>query len=130
MAKHVVRDRGVPTAPFAVVETPSDLAEIDLPFPLFAKPVAEGTGKGVTPASKVTSQTGLRKICRQLLQRFRQPVLVETFLPGRAFTVGITGTGAAARAVAVRSAEHTSDLQSLMRISYAVFCLKKQKITH
>src|SRR3546814_8091084 len=29
-----------------------------------------------------------------------------------------------------RSEEHTSDLQSLMRISYAVFCLKKQKKTH
>src|SRR3546814_7161630 len=31
--------------------------------------------------------------------------------------------------VALRSAEHTSELQSLMRISYAVFCLKKKKIT-
>lgn len=100
MAKHVVRDRGVPTAPFAVVETPADTAGIDLPFPLFAKPVGEGTGKGVTPASKVTSPTGLRRICRQLLQQFRQPVLVETFLPGREFTVGITGTGAKARTVA------------------------------
>src|SRR3546814_4729282 len=30
----------------------------------------------------------------------------------------------------VRSEEHTSELQSLMRISYAVFCLKKKKITH
>src|SRR3546814_5160780 len=29
----------------------------------------------------------------------------------------------------VRSEEHTSELQSLMRISYAVFCLKKNKIT-
>src|SRR3546814_5173425 len=34
----------------------------------------------------------------------------------------------APRAVAVRSEEHTSELQSLMRISYAVFCLKKKKI--
>lgn len=101
MAKRVVRDQGVPTAPFAVIEQPADVAEIDLPFPLFAKPVAEGTGKGVTPASKVTSQTGLRRVCRQLLQRFRQPVLVETFLPGREFTVGITGTGARARSIAV-----------------------------
>lgn len=100
MAKRVVRDRGVPTAPFAVVETPSDVAGIDLPFPLFVKPVAEGTGKGVTPASKVTSPTALRRVCRQLLQRFRQPVLVETFLPGREFTVGITGTGRHARTVA------------------------------
>ncbi len=112
MAKRVVRDQGVPTAPFAVVETPADLADIDLPFPLFAKPVAEGTGKGVTPASKVTSQTGLRKICRQLLQRFRQPVLVETFLPGREFTVGITGTGAQARAVAVMEVVLTDNAEA------------------
>src|SRR3546814_5970022 len=34
------------------------------------------------------------------------------------------------RAYAARSEEHTSELQSLMRISYAVFCLKKQKYTH
>src|SRR3546814_5708798 len=34
---------------------------------------------------------------------------------------------AAAREIFQRSAEHTSELQSLMRISYAVFCLKKQK---
>ncbi len=112
MAKRVVRDQGVPTAPFAVVETPADLADIDLPFPLFAKPVAEGTGKGVTPASKVTSQTGLRKICRQLLQQFRQPVLVETFLPGREFTVGITGTGAQARAVAVMEVVLTDNAEA------------------
>ena len=101
MAKRVVRDCGVPTAPFAVVETMADLAAVELPFPLFAKPIAEGTGKGVTPASRVTSATALRKLCRQLLERYRQPVLVETFLPGREFTVGIIGTGVAAEPVAV-----------------------------
>jgi D-alanine-D-alanine ligase len=101
MAKRVVRDCGVPTAPFAVVETMADLAAVELPFPLFAKPIAEGTGKGVTSASRVTSATALRKLCRQLLERYRQPVLVETFLPGREFTVGIIGTGASAESVAV-----------------------------
>jgi len=101
MAKRVVRDCGVPTAPFAVVETMADLAAVELPFPLFAKPIAEGTGKGVTPASRVTSATALRKLCRQLLERYRQPVLVETFLPGREFTVGIIGTAASAEPVAV-----------------------------
>jgi D-alanine-D-alanine ligase len=101
MAKRVVRDCGVPTAPFAVVETMADLAAVELPFPLFAKPIAEGTGKGVTSASRVASGTALRKLCRQLLERYRQPVLVETFLPGREFTVGIIGTGASAESVAV-----------------------------
>jgi len=101
MAKRVVRDSGVPTAPFAVVECPADIGTVELPFPLFAKPVAEGTGKGVTLASRVTTAAGLRKVCRQLLERYRQPVLVETFLPGREFTVGIVGTGRAAEPIAV-----------------------------
>src|SRR3546814_14452593 len=40
------------------------------------------------------------------------------------------GAGAAGRAREPRSEEHTSELQSLMRISYAVFCLKKKKNKH
>src|ERR1700722_8822483 len=47
MTKHVIRDCGVPTAPFAVVETLADVAKVDLPYPLFAKPIAEGSGKGI-----------------------------------------------------------------------------------
>src|SRR3546814_8094445 len=39
---------------------------------------------------------------------------------------GHAGDGGALRQAAVRSEEHTSELQSLMRISYAVFCLKKK----
>lgn len=93
LAKHVVRAAGVPTADFAVVKTLRDAEAIALPYPLFAKPVAEGTSKGVTPASLCKSPPELRATCRDLLERFRQPVLVETFLPGRELTVGIVGTG-------------------------------------
>jgi D-alanine-D-alanine ligase len=96
LTKTVVAAGGVPTPRFAVVESDADLARIDLPFPLFAKPVAEGTSKGVSPASKAKDSAALNEVCRQLLAQYRQPVLVETFLPGREFTVGITGTGAAA----------------------------------
>ena len=66
---------------------------VDLPFPLFVKPVAEGTGKGVSPRSKVGSRAELRSICAELIARYAQPVLVETYLPGRELTVGILGTG-------------------------------------
>jgi D-alanine-D-alanine ligase len=101
MTKHVLRDKGIPTAPFAVIESMADLDGFTLPFPVFAKPVAEGTGKGVSPASRVENQAGLRRSCRNLMSRFRQPVLVETFLPGREFTVGMIGTGRGAEAIAV-----------------------------
>ena len=95
-AKRVVRDAGVPTADFAVIESESDIARVQLPFPLFLKPLAEGSGKGVDSRSKVDTQEELENTARGLLRKFHQPVLVEEFLPGREFTVGITGTGAQA----------------------------------
>jgi D-alanine-D-alanine ligase len=60
---------------------------------MFVKPIAEGTGKGVTPKSKITFRDEFAPRCEELLNRYRQPVLVEPFLPGREFTVGIIGTG-------------------------------------
>jgi D-alanine-D-alanine ligase len=99
MTKHVLRDMGVPTADFRTVEDMKGIARVDLPFPLFAKPVAEGTGKGITAASKIKNRKEMARVCERLLSTYHQPVLVETFLPGREFTVGITGTGESAVAV-------------------------------
>jgi D-alanine-D-alanine ligase len=101
MAKHVLRDQGIATPDFALVEHPDDIPAIDLPMPLFAKPVAEGTGKGVSATSRIESRAQLDSVCRELLVRFQQPVLVEAYLPGREFTVGILGTGREARGLGV-----------------------------
>jgi D-alanine-D-alanine ligase len=99
LTKRVLRDLGLPTAPFAIVETPEQARVVDLPYPLFAKPVAEGTGLGVGPRSRAHNAVELETVCRELLVQFGQPVLVESDLPGREFTVGVVGTGEAARAV-------------------------------
>jgi D-alanine-D-alanine ligase len=101
MTKRVIRDLGIPTPDFAVIETPADIEKVDLPYPLFAKPVAEGTGKGITAASRIGNKAELRKQCLTLLDRFKQPVLVETYLPGREMTVGIVGTGDRAVSVGI-----------------------------
>ncbi len=93
LTKTILRQAGIPTPDFALVERPADIDAIDLPFPLFAKPVAEGTSKGVSAASKILDRRALRERCEGLLREFCQPVLVETFLSGREFTVGITGSG-------------------------------------
>jgi D-alanine-D-alanine ligase len=93
MTKHVIRDMGIPTPDFAIIEKEDQITGICLSYPLFAKPVAEGTGKGITAASKINTEKELVEVCRMLLAVFKQPVLVESFLPGREFTVGIIGTG-------------------------------------
>src|SRR5437762_5146784 len=107
MAKRVVRDCGVPTPDFAVVERVVDIRNVDLPFPLFLKPVAEGSGKGVNARSRVGDAGTLKRVASELLARFQQPVLVETFLPGR-------------------SEEHTSELQSPMYLVCRLLLEKKK----
>ncbi len=99
MTKHVIRDIGIPTADFKVVETTKDIEGIDLAYPLLAKPVAEGSGKGLDSTSKVGTPIELANVTRKLLETYHQPALVERFLPGREFTVGIVGTGDEARAI-------------------------------
>ncbi len=99
LAKMVVGRAGVPTPRFAVVRRPEDVAAVDLRYPLFAKPLAEGTGKGINAASKIVDRAALDRLCRELLERFRQPVLVEEFLSGREFTVALLGTGDEARVI-------------------------------
>ncbi|MFO7608678.1 MAG: D-alanine--D-alanine ligase [Candidatus Krumholzibacteriia bacterium] len=105
MTKRVLRDGGIPTPAFAEVTTPADLEGLDLRFPLFAKPLAEGTGKGIDARSVLRTRAELHARCLDLLERYRQPVLVERYLPGREFTVGITGTGDAARIVGTMEIE-------------------------
>jgi D-alanine-D-alanine ligase len=98
-AKSVARAAGVRTADYRLIERLADLVQNDLAFPLFAKPVAEGTSKGISKDSIIEDGVQLQRVCRELLEHFNQPVLLETYLPGREFTVGVLGSGARARSL-------------------------------
>jgi D-alanine-D-alanine ligase len=93
MTKRVIRDAGLATAPFLEVASGASVPRVPFPPPYFVKPLAEGTGKGVSEASLVTREADLGPLCARLTEQFQQPALVEGFLSGREFTVGIVGTG-------------------------------------
>ena len=93
MTKRILRQSGIATADFAEVKLLSDIDNIKLPFPLFVKPVAEGTGKGIDSHSIVNSYNELRNVCDNLLNKYNQTILIEVFLPGKELTVGIVGSG-------------------------------------
>lgn len=101
VAKQIVRDAGIPTAPFAVARQMADVAAVEMSFPLFVKPLAEGTGKGCEKASKVRDRAELEAAVARVLEQHHQPALIEAYLPGREFTVGIVGNGSDAKIVAV-----------------------------
>jgi D-alanine-D-alanine ligase len=99
LAKLVVAASGVPVSPGKLITKLLDLDSCNLKFPLFVKPVSEGTGKGITEKSLVNSASELRKMAEWILSEFHQPALVEEYLPGREFTVGIVGYGQDAVAI-------------------------------
>ena len=105
VAKRLVQSAGLHTPPFAVVRGLSELPNGILRFPLFAKPLADGTGKGIDARSRIDTPEHLDRTCRSLLQQFRQPVLVEEYLPGREFTTAVLGTASAARVVGTMEIE-------------------------
>jgi D-alanine-D-alanine ligase len=101
IAKTLIARAGVPSADFAVLSRAEEARGVSLPFPVFVKPVAEGSGKGISPASRCNDVAALEAEAGRLIAAFRQPVIVETFLPGREFTVGIVGEGETAYAIGV-----------------------------
>jgi D-alanine-D-alanine ligase len=99
LAKLVVAAAGVPVSPGKLINNLHDLEGCNLKYPLFVKPVSEGTGKGITEKSLVNSPEELKNMVEWILSEFHQPALVEEYLPGREFTVGIVGYGQEAVAI-------------------------------
>ena len=96
-AKEIMAYYGVPTAPFIVANTRADARNVNLPFPLFAKPALEGSGKGITEKSLCTNRAKLVQEVGDLLDMYQEPVLIESWLPGQEFTVAILGNAKEAR---------------------------------
>jgi D-alanine-D-alanine ligase len=98
--KEILSFRRVPTPRFVVVES---LGEIPsrLTFPLIVKPIFEGSSKGVTDQALVQDRKALRNQVTWALETYRQPVIIEEFLPGREFTVALLGNGSSLRMLPV-----------------------------
>jgi D-alanine-D-alanine ligase len=91
LAKRMVRTHGILTPDYMVLHTGKERLPRELSFPLLVKPVAEGTSKGVTKKSVVRDELELRDVARELIAKYRQPALVESYVAGREFTVGLLG---------------------------------------
>ncbi|MCR4426965.1 MAG: ATP-grasp domain-containing protein [Firmicutes bacterium] len=93
MAKRVVSTAGIRTPRYCKINTVEDLSRVDLAFPMFVKPNCEGSSKGIRNSSRVNTPEELAAKVQWVLSTYHQPALVEEFLPGREFTVGIIGNG-------------------------------------
>ena len=112
LTKRVLGLSGLTTPPFQVFECVDEVLDPDLRFPLFVKPVHEGSGIGVARQSIVHDPAELLERVAWVLSTYRQPALVERFIRGRELTIGVLGN----RGMAA-SAPPRSPWQELRRVS-------------
>jgi D-alanine-D-alanine ligase len=91
LTKRIWRDRRLPVAPFQEFIVGDESLRPELRFPLFVKPAREGTGMGVDLKAIVNSEAELRERAEYIIRVYKQPALVETYLSGREFTIGLIG---------------------------------------
>jgi D-alanine-D-alanine ligase len=103
--KQMLQFYGIPTARFALVETLAEARAVRrgnvLRYPIFAKPVQEGSSKGITERNYLRDGDELLACVAELLEVYEQPALLEEFLPGAEFTCGVIGNGRDARVLPI-----------------------------
>jgi D-alanine-D-alanine ligase len=124
LTRLIVSAAGVPVSQGMLISELNDVDKCTLQYPLFVKPVSEGTGKGITEKNLVGSKSELKQMVEYLLTRFNQPALVEEYLPGREFTVGVIGTGDEAIAIGGMEIECKDNLPYSVEFkeNYQIFC--------
>jgi len=105
-AKEILGYYGVPNPAFAVVEKPS-LVPADFPLPAIVKPLYEGSSKGIKNNSVARSRAVLLDRITETISSYKQPVIVERFLEGREFTVGVLGNDPKYEILPVVEIDHT-----------------------
>jgi len=92
-AKEVLSHHEIPTAGFTVVHSADELEDARVRFPSIVKPLHEGSSKGVYNSCVVRDTTELEREVNTVFDVYREPALIEEFLPGREFTVALLGNG-------------------------------------
>jgi D-alanine-D-alanine ligase len=101
--KEILSHYGVGTPSFAVVESAGAVTDRwpALRYPLFVKPIHEGSSKGITERNLCQTPGDLATQVEFLLETYAQPVLIEEYLPGAEFTCAVLGNGQTARVLPI-----------------------------
>jgi D-alanine-D-alanine ligase len=124
LTRLIVASAGVPVSPGMLITKVDEIKKCKLKYPLFIKPVSEGTGKGITEKSLLKKESDLKEMVQWILKRFDQAALVEEYLPGREFTVGVIGSGEEAQAIGGMEIECADNLPYSVEFkeNYQQFC--------
>jgi len=90
-AKEIWKAGGISTANWQLFKSDTDILDQKLSFPLIVKPNGEGSGIGIKSNSVVHNHQELKRVVFEIVTNYHQNALVEEYLPGREFTIGLIG---------------------------------------
>lgn len=93
LAKRLLATYRIPTPKYRVVSRDQARWSSRFSFPAIVKPNAEGSSKGISDAAIVQNSAELRRLVTENIRMYRQDMLIEEYIAGREFTVGILGNG-------------------------------------
>jgi len=93
LTKRVLQSYRIATPSYQVLSKQQPHLRGRFAFPAIVKPNAEGSGKGISDCSIVESREQLERLAQEQIRIYGQNMLVEEYIDGREFTVGITGNG-------------------------------------
>jgi D-alanine-D-alanine ligase len=91
MTKRVIAFHDLPTPEFQTFERVDETLSDEMVFPLFVKPSREGTGMGISRNSIVHDEAELKEQISVIVEKYKEPALVERYIEGREVTVGFVG---------------------------------------
>lgn len=91
MTKRILRFHGLPTPEFQTLVAGDEPINARFNYPLFVKPVMEGSGMGITSKSVCRNVRELRAQIKYVVETYHQAALVEEYIEGRELTIGLLG---------------------------------------
>ena len=91
--KEILTYHKIPNPKFYITNGMNSINNFDLAFPVIIKPIAEGSSKGIFNNSYIKDNDELTSSIKTNYGKYKQQSIVEEYLPGREFTVGILGNG-------------------------------------
>jgi D-alanine-D-alanine ligase len=107
-AKALLLGLGLPTAPFAVIAPGAPIADWAGPWPAFVKPDAEDASLGIDQRSVAQDQTALIAQVGRVRARYGGAVLIEAYLPGPEFNVGLLELGSRTEPLAIAEVAYSA----------------------
>lgn len=89
--KKVLIDKNVSTLLYQIIKNVGEGLDSKLKFPVIVKPIAQGSSAGITNKSVVQNNEELQTQVKFVIDTFQEPALIEPFIEGREFSVGMLG---------------------------------------